>query len=143
MISRDAIYDWLQELVAASAVDAPLADAVLFPNLKGSIDETQKVIRVDCWAGEFTLTEEPEREERNVDFVIQCVVTPDEGSDELVQLDAAKEMSFQMVRTIFREMAPSGLAGVCQAYADEWEQGDPSFGASNRGATYLYGKVNQ
>jgi hypothetical protein len=83
MISRDKIYDWLQELVAASAVDAPLADAVLFPNLKGSIDETQKVIRVDCWAGEFTLTEEPEREERNVDFVIQCVVTPDEGSDEL------------------------------------------------------------
>lgn len=144
MISRDKIYDWLNDLIAAAAVDTPLADALLFPNLRTSVDEAQKVIRVDCWAGQFTLTDEESREERNVDFVIQCVVTPETGgSDEVAQLDAAKDESFQMARTIFREMAPSGIPGLCQVWADEWEQGDPSFGAAKRGATYLFGKVNQ
>lgn len=147
MIAQDALYDWLEGLIASAGTGTPLKNAVLFNNLRGGIGEAAgaKTIRVDTWSGKWTVTEETNREEQDVDFVIQCVVTPEAETTvltELNQLDTAKALSHSMARTIFRAMAENGVPGVCLAFGDEWETGEPSFGAANRGATYFYGKVN-
>jgi hypothetical protein len=146
MISRNAIYDWLEAIIADDDAPECLADAVLYRSLKGPIDvATRKVIRVECYSGRWALTHESSREEQDVDFVIECIVSPlpsNADNPEEVRIEEAKEKSFEMGREIFRLMASSGVPGVCSAYGDEWEIGEPSFGASNRGATYFYGKVN-
>lgn len=145
MISQDALYTWLGTLIAAADVGTPLKDATLFNNIRSSVDAATKVIRVDCYSGRLTLTTETSREEQDVDFVIQCVVTPEaatESLDEQQQIDIAKAAALEMVKVIFRAMAATGVPSVCQAYGDEFDIGQPDFGSQKRGAAYFYGKIN-
>lgn len=146
MHSRDALYNWLQELIDNAADDTPLKDAVLFRNLRGSVDEAKKVIRVDCYGGEMAFTNFPSDEEFDVDFIIQFFVTPDTAGDnetEIGKLDQAKDLSFQMMRTVFRSMKTEvNWSGIKDADGSEWENTEESLGTVMRAVTYFFGKVN-
>lgn len=145
MISRDALYSFIESLITDAAPDTPLEDAESFRSLRGSVNEAVKVVRVDCFSGIFNVGE-AKLSERDVDFVIEFFVTPSEATedaDALAQLDAAKDLSFEMARTVFNEMATKqGWATICDAFGNEFDTATANLGGKERGATYFYGKVN-
>lgn len=143
MITRDALYDFTESLITGSDPEDPLYGAESFRNLRGSVDDAQKVVRIDVLEGEMCLTAEPIREELNVRFTAQFWVTPE--GDELTDLDDATDESFDMARQFFRAMAtdPGLSGGVCDSDASVFETGDANLGTIKRGVTYLDGTINQ
>jgi hypothetical protein len=143
MITRDALYTFVETLVASAANGTPLKDAVSFRNLRTSVNEAKKVVRVECIDGTFCFSEEDVRKELRVRFTIQCWVTPD-GKDQ-TDIDAAVDLSFEMARTIFDAMAGNADLGgkVCDAYGDQFETGEANLGTVRRGVTYLDGMINR
>lgn len=144
MITRNALYSFVESLVeAATDHDHPLYEAVTFRNLRSSVDETDKVIRVECFDGAFCFSEEEKRKELGVRFTVQCWVLP--GGEDQVDIDTAVDLSFEMARAVFEGIAGNAdLNGaVCDAYADEFETGEANLGRQRRGVTYLDGMINQ
>ena len=143
MITRDALYSVIENLVATAGQSSALYEAESFRNLRTSVDEARKVVRVECLDGQFTLTTDPMRKELNVRATIQCWVLPD--SSDLPDLDAATDESFEMAREIFEELASNpGLdGGVCDVSFEIFETSEASLGAILRGVTYLDGVINQ
>lgn len=145
MISQDALYTWLGTLISTAGVGTPLKNATLFNSSRGSVDAATKVIRVDCFSGMLVLTTDTPCEEQDVQFVIECIITPDPETEMLSadqQLATAKSNALEMVKVIFRTMAATDIAGLGRAFGNEFDVGQPSFGSQSRGAAYFYGKVN-
>jgi len=144
MISRNALYDFIEDLIDNAAVDSPLDGAQVFRNLKTSIDEAIKVVRVECFDGQHVMTTEDMRKELVVRFTVQCWVIPDLSSGDQLGIDTAVDDSFDMSRVIFEAIAgETSLGGaVCDAYADEFETGEASLGTMMRGVTFLDGIIN-
>ena len=147
MISRNALYSFVESLIENAGIDEPLRDAVTFRNLRTSVDEAEKVIRIECFTGQHCMTTEDVRKELKVQFTIQCWVTPDNNrySDEQIANDAAVDLSFDMSRVIFEAIAANTSLGglVCDAECDEFESGEANLGATQRGVTFLDGVINQ
>jgi hypothetical protein len=144
MIARQALYDYIEALINASSATDALNNAVSFRRWTGSVDEAIKVVRVDVSVGNFTLTENDNEKERNVEFTVQCHVLPD--SDSGADMEAASDESFAMARQIFTALASdsTGLGGfVCDCYSDEFEMGEINIGATRRACTYLDGMINK
>lgn len=143
MITRDALYVFIENLIATAASGSPLDGAEVFRNLRTSVDEAIKVVRVECFVGEHCMTTETKRKELHVKFTVQCWVLPDD--DTQAAIDTATDDSFEMSRTIFEAIAGdgTGFGGlVCDAYADEFETGEGNLGTVRRGVTYLDGLIN-
>lgn len=145
MISRDALYDFVEDLIDNAEVDSPLDGAQVFRNLRTSIDEAVKVVRVECFLGDHCMTTEETRKELAVEFTIQCWVIPDLSDGELAGMDAAVDDSFDMSRVIFEAMATDTSLGgrVCDSYSSKYESGEASMGTLSRGVTFLDGVINQ
>lgn len=145
MITRNALYSFVETLIENAADGTPLKDALSFRNLRSSVDEAVKVVRVECFDGQHVMTVEDCRKEANVKFTVQCWVLPETEGDEQAAIDTAVDDSFDMSRTIFEEMAADTSLGglVCDSYADEFETGEANLGTVNRGVTYLDGTINQ
>lgn len=143
MITRDALYSFTENLISGSTGTEPLFDAVSFRNLRTSVDEANKVVRIDVLDGQMCMTEETTREELNVRFTAQFWVVP--AGDALADLDDATDESFAMARQFYRAMAANtSLSGlVCDSYADVFETGQANLGSVVRGVTYLDGLINQ
>jgi hypothetical protein len=149
MISLDALYNFIESLIDAAAPQTPLYGAIAFRNLRGSVDETRKIVRCECWQGRRAKTTDPECQEVEVKFIVEFYVTPDPPeptASELQQLDAARDLSFEMMNVFFEALTdgdgPTLNKAVDVAYGDEWENGEASFGTLLRGATYFYGNIN-
>jgi hypothetical protein len=123
MITRDALYEFVGTLIENAAVDTPLYEAEIFRNLRTSVDEAVKVIRVECFTGQHALTDEERRKELVVRFTVQCWVLPTDDTQEAI--DTACDESFEMSRTIFVAIA-----------------GEANLGSVRRGVTYLDGIIN-
>jgi hypothetical protein len=151
MITRDALYDFIETLVDNADPSSALFDAASFRNLRGSVDTKEdgtpvkKVVRVEVFVGQHCMTTEDKKKELNVEATIQCWVTPESEGDELANLDQACDDSFDMSRELFEAMAANtNLNGlVCDSYFDEFETGTANLGSFNRGVTYLDGTINQ
>jgi hypothetical protein len=146
MIARDALYTFIENLIAGSDPSDALDGAESARNLKLSIDKAQKVVRVDIVDGMMTVSDEEMRQESDVRFTIQFWCTPDAptGGDELAALDTAKDTSFDMARQFFDALHNDQTLGgtVCIADADYFETGQANIGGGTRGVTYLDGVVN-
>lgn len=142
MIARDALYDFIQTLIDGSSSGDALYGAESFRNLRGTVNEAVKVVRVDVLEGLMAVTDEPIRQEQGVAFTVQFWCTPE--STELSDLDDAKDTSFDMARQFFDALHENqSLSGsVCMADADVFETGEANLGSSLRGVTYLDGEVN-
>jgi hypothetical protein len=142
MISRNALYDFVEALIASAAVDSPLYDAESFRRLRTSVDQARKVVRVDCVVGEFTLANEPKDTEVNVEGTIQCWVMPTDTSE--TELDNATDASFDMAQAIYNAIAPNSTLNeaVCFIRFGQFETGNGSMGGSLRGVTYLDVMIN-
>lgn len=143
MITRDALYDFIDTLIDNAGEGTPLENAVIFPNIRGSVDDADKVVRVECFNGNHAMTDEDRRKELRVQFTIQCWVKP--TGDDLTDIDTAVDLSFEMSRTIFRAIASDTSLNnkVCDCYADEFETGEANLGATRRGVTFLDGTINE
>jgi hypothetical protein len=143
MISRNALYSFIETIVGAALDGSPLHGAESFRNLRSPVDETTKVIRVECFVGQHVMTTETVRKEANVRFTVQCWVTPESG--EQTDIDAAVDESFDMSRILFEAIASdtSLSGGVCDAYCDEFETGEANLGTIRRGVTFLDGLINR
>lgn len=146
MITRNALYDFTDALITNAPDGSALSGAYSFRNLKSSVDEFVKVVRIDCIEGQLCRTDEAKKEELNVRFTAQFWVTPEpSNNDEEAALDDAIDLSFDMAKQFYNGMADDpGLGGlVCDSYADVFETGDAKLGSINRGVTYLDGLINQ
>ena len=143
MISRDALYTFIENLISESAVDSALDQAQVFRNLRTPVDEATKVVRVECFVGQFGQTDEDKRKELGVLFTVQCWAIP--ADETQVAMDDATDLSFDMARAIFEGIAadPALDGTVCDCYADEFETGEANLGTIRRGVTYLDGIMNR
>ncbi len=142
MITRDALYEFIEDLIDAAGAGTALENAVSARNLRTSTD-TEKIIRVECFAGFHVMTATDKEKEKNVRTTIQSIVTP--ATVEQEDLDDAVDLSFDMGREIFEAIANDPSLGnlVCDSYFDEFETGPLNIGATVKGATYLDGLINQ
>jgi hypothetical protein len=143
MITRNALYSFVESLIDAAANGEPLFEASSFRNIRTFVDEAEKVVRVECFDGQFCMSEEDVRKELGVRFTVQCWVLPED--DEQTSIDTAVDLSFEMARTIFEGIAGNAdLNGqVCDAYGDQFETGEANLGRQRRGVTYLDGIINR
>jgi hypothetical protein len=144
VITREALYDFIQTVIDASDVSDALNGAEVFRNLRTSVDEAEKVVRVEVLAGQHCMSEEDVRKEIGVQATIQSWVKPDlDAGDEQQAIDDATDLSFEMSREIFRAIAGDpGLDGrVCDSSFEEFETGEANLGG-RRGVTYLDGIIN-
>jgi hypothetical protein len=149
MTPRDALYDWLQGLIDDAADDTPLKDAVLFRNLRGSVETAQKIVRVDCYGGRRVPATDVQCKEQDVDAIVQFWYTldlPGTGEVELEKLDAAKDASYEMFCVACDASKLSTgqtLAGrVDLVDGDEWENTEETLGTVLRAVTYWFVKIN-
>ena len=145
MITRNALYDFIENLIRDADAGTALDEAFTFRNLRTSVDDARKLIRVECFDGQHAMTAESCRKELGVSFTIQCWVLPDEELPEQIAIDEAIDLSFDMSRQIFEGIASdTSLNGaVCDSYANEFETGESNLGTTRRGVTYLDGIINQ
>lgn len=143
MITRQALYDFIGTLISGAAPSSALKDALVFRNLRTSVDEAKKLVRVECSDGQFSFSEEDVRKENRVRFTVQCWVKPD--SKNQTDIDAAVDLSFEMAREIFEGIAGNADLNnkVCDAYGDQFECGEANLGTIRRGVTFLDGMVNR
>jgi hypothetical protein len=137
MITRNALYSFVESLIDAAANGEPLFEASSFRNIRTFVDEAEKVVRVECFDGQFCMSEEDVRKELGVRFTVQCWVLPED--DEQTSIDTAVDLSFEMARTIFADLNGQ----VCDAYGDQFETGEANLGRQRRGVTYLDGIINR
>jgi len=150
MISLNALYAFIESLIAAADEETPLKDAVSFRNVRGPVDEAKKVVRCECWQGRRSKAGDDECKETEVKFIVEFYVLPEQPSadlDALARLDAARDESFEMMNVFFEALTDGGagatLNGAVEiAYGDEWENGEANLGTQRRGATYFYGQIN-
>jgi hypothetical protein len=142
MISRNALFTFIESLIEAAASDDALYEAVSSRNVRAQVTPV-KIVRVDCFVGEHCLTEESHRKELLVKSVIECFARP--ASTKQADMDDAADISFDMSREIFEAIAESPSLGgaVCDAYFAEFETGTANFGSALHGVTYLDGMINQ
>lgn len=149
MTPRDALYDWLGDLIDNAADDTPLKDAVLFRNLRGNVETTQKIVRVDCYGGRRVPATDDQCKEIDVDAIVQFWFTPDvpeEGETELEKLDEAKDASYAMACVVIDAAHLStgqtlnGQVDIVQG--DEWENTEETLGTTLRAVTYWFLKIN-
>lgn len=147
MITRNAIYSFIENLIETSAPDDALYEAISFRTLRASVDEAVKVVRVDCVTGTHNVlsVDGNRKRERNVQTTIQCFMTPDVNLEPDVAMEEATDVSFAMSQQIFDAMAisPSLNGTVCDAYFEDFETGEANLGATRRGVTYLDGTINR
>lgn len=143
MITRDALYTFVEDLISNAVSSSPLDGAVSARNLRTSVDSADKVVRVECFEGSLSVSNDPKFTEQEVKATIQCWVLP--AGTEQADLDDATDESFEMARTIFEAIvATPHLDGtVCDAKFSEFETGYANLGATPRGVTYLDGMLNQ
>lgn len=142
MISRNALYEFIEGLIEAAAVGDALYEAVIYRNIRNSVDQNRKVVRIEVLTGEHCMTSEDMRKELGVEATIQCWVLP-EGTG-LTDLDAAADASFDMSREIFEAIAGNTSLGgrVCDCDFREFETGHANLATAKRGVTYLDGVIN-
>lgn len=147
MITRNALYSFIESVITESAEteDAPMKSAVSFRSLKGNVDEAAKVVRCDCFSGRFAKSADPRCEETDVDFIVEFFVTP--ADDSLTAMDAAKDLSFEMAKQFYNRLTDSDgqtLKNLVDRVTggDEFDTDIANLGGINRGATYIYGKLN-
>lgn len=143
MITRNALYDFVDALIEAAPQSSPLSDARSFRSLRGSIDDAVRIVRVEVTEGYHALSSDPKLKELRVQAVIQCWVLPEDDSE--AALDDATDESFEMSRAIFEAVAQSShLSGkVCDTDFQQFETGYANLGSIRRGVTYLDGVINQ
>jgi hypothetical protein len=143
MITRNALYSFIETLIENAADDTPLKDAESFRNLRESVDEATKIVRVEVFTGEHAMTDEDHRKELGVMFTVQCWVTPED--QEQTSIDSAVDDSFDMSRAIFEAIAGDTSLGnkVCDCYGSTFETGEANLGTLRRGVTYLDGTINR
>ena len=142
MITRDALYSFVQGLIDSAADDTPLKGAENFRDLRSSVDEADKVIRIEVFTGEHAMTDEAKRKELGVTFTIQCWVLPEDDSQ--AAIDTAADESFEMSRAIYEGIEGTSLGGlVCDCSTGEFETGEANLGTIRRGVTYLDGVINR
>jgi hypothetical protein len=141
MISRDALYDFIEATIAAADSGDALFEAVSFRNLRGQLGAA-KTVRVECIIGFHCRTEEAVRRELNVSATIQCWVLPATTSE--IDMDTATDISFDMRKEIFDAIAddPSLSGGVCDSDFQAFETGYANLGSTRHGVTYLDGLIN-
>lgn len=147
MISRDALYAFIESLIDDAEDGDALFEAQPFRNLRTSIDEAQKVIRVECFDGMHDVSPREKETEKNVRATVQCWVKPDidgANGDEELAVDTAADLSFDMSKEIFNAIAqnPGLNGGVCDSSFQEFETGEANLGG-RRGVTFLDGVINQ
>lgn len=142
MITRDAIYDFLDDVITASGPSDALYGAVLFRNLRDRVDAV-KVVRVDVVTGTFVPASEPKLSEADVQCTIQFHCLPDDVEE--ASMDDAVDISFNMMTQAAEAIAadPSLSGEVCSSYFAEWQTGYENIGATRYGVTWLDGVINQ
>lgn len=143
MITRNALYTFIESLIASAGVGTPLEGATSFRNVHGSVNAATKVVRVECITGQHCMTTEDRTKELNVQATIQTFCLP--ATDEEADLDTAIDTSFEMSRTIFRAIADNPQLNnlVCDSYFDDFETGYANLSATRYGVTWLDGLINQ
>lgn len=145
MISRNALYSFLESVITDAPDDSALKDAASFRSLRGSVDESTKVVRCDCFSGRFAKSPDPQCEEIDVDFVVEFYKTP-EDAESLSSQDAAKDLSFEMAKQFYNALTTregATLGGqVDITEGEEFDTDMASLGGVLRGTTYLYGTIN-
>lgn len=140
-LSIDAFYTFLESLIQEVGSDSPLSGAQSFRSLRASVDEAERIIRVDYFSGKFVPANEAAESEREVKLVVECFVTPKDDSE--MELQRAKIESTRMAKAIFMAYATQiGWTNACDVQGDEFDADVASFGTVLRGATYLYPTVN-
>lgn len=143
MITRNALYTFIESTIDAADVTSPLFGASSFRNLRGSVDAAAKVIRVEVFTGELTRADADRDTEKMIEAEIQCWVTPVSTTES--DLDTATDESFDMAKTLHDAIADNpGLDGtVCDAQFRKFETGFANIGSTRMGVTYLDGLINQ
>jgi hypothetical protein len=146
-VAHSALYEFI-EMFIESINDAahPLYGAETLRSLKKSLEETPKVVRVGCNSGMFNISSEDACKQKDVDFVIECFVTPSDAENEAVK-DEALDESFGMAQAIFTRLMESEgqtlSAKVSMVDGNEYDKDFATLGGVERGATYFYGKINK
>lgn len=152
MITRNALYDFIQTVIDDADIDDALNGAEVFRNFRTSIDVAEKVVRVETTTGQFCVATEDKLKERNVRATIQCWVLPDvtQADDEQSAVDDATDVSFDMAQALFEaiEGDPTLNDKVCDVSFEGdddlgFETGEANLGTVRRGVTYLDGLINQ
>lgn len=143
MITRNALYTVIEDLIAAAVPGDALFEAVSYRNLRGAVDTVQKTVRIESFVGQHVMTTENMRKEANVQTTIQTWCLP-AGTDD-ADLDTAMDTAFEMSRELFEGLAANtDLNGaVCDSYFDGFETGYANIGATRYGVTWLDGLINQ
>lgn len=143
MISRDAIYDFLDDVITNADASSALHGAVLFRNLRNNVDVATKVVRVDCVTGIRVTSDEPRSREANVRCTIQFYCLPDDVEEP--QLDEAMDISFDMMMQAgdALDLDPGLDDKVCVSSFEEFETGYANIGSTRYGVTWLDGVINQ
>jgi hypothetical protein len=150
LIARDALYDFTEQLIAASTPDDALFEAVAFKNFRGSVDGTpdapaRKVVRADVIDGEMTEATDASLKDQGVRFTLQFWSTPDpDEADTMAALDDAKDLAYEMARQWKDALTEDRSLGsqVCLADASYFELGEGNLGNVLRGVCYLDGEIN-
>jgi hypothetical protein len=135
--------DWTDALVTNADTDTALRNAVLWGRLNVSVEEAEKVIRIQAFSLQYLDTMEEKEAERDVEFEIQFLVKPVDNS--LYEFQIARNLSYEMYKQWITAInADSDLGGtVCNISHDDKAYIDvANLEAVDYGATYAYGRVN-
>lgn len=143
--AHKALYDFIESLIENAGADTPLFEAKSFRTLRGNVDEAKKIVRVYADGGFHQVSKDPESKQKGVDFLIQCIVTPDDDSE--WELEVAIDVSFGMSQQIFQSlMSGAGMtlsSKVCTLDGNEYWKDVANMGGQDRGASYHKGVINR
>jgi hypothetical protein len=141
MISRNALYDAIADLITASQPTDALYEAEISRNLRKKITESVRTVRVDVTNFRPNISTDICRKELNVGFVVQCWKMPISTLE--ADLEAAIDESTAMAWQIFEGIQGSDLGGNAQVVdCEEIESGDVNIATLQVGASYLTGTIN-
>ena len=142
MYSENKLYEFVESVLAAASVSGALYGSQTYKSLKGNVEGFEKIIRLECFSGEYYPHTNAKEREWDIDFTIEFLVLPDDDSFDT--LLTAKETAWQMFTEAADAIdASSDLNGtLCNLRRKGFDRGETNLGAIRYAATYLYGTIN-
>ncbi len=140
MYSEAALYEFAEEAISDSGSSDALYDAQSYQSLKGNVEGYEKIIRLECYQGEYYPNANEKEEEFEIKFTVEFLVLPED--DELQSLINAKDLSFEMYKQFVRAMGGDLGGRVCSYTRDGFDIGETNLAGNRYAATYLYGVIN-
>jgi hypothetical protein len=96
MYSEDQIYAFVEWLIDESAESDALFEADSDQRLRFDISEKTKIVRVECFAGNYFPNSDAKEEELDVSYDIEFLVLPSDQTDSA--LKSAKTVAWEMYK---------------------------------------------